>query len=36
MEELLASFRLASLPREPVVFTAADDHWLRAGGAVPP
>jgi glutamyl-tRNA synthetase len=34
MEELLAGFRLDSLPREPVVFNAADDRWLRAGGAV--
>jgi hypothetical protein len=35
MEELLAGFRLALIPREAVVFTAADDRWLRAGGAVP-
>jgi glutamyl-tRNA synthetase len=36
MEELLAGFRLGLLQREPVVFTAADDRWLRAGGAVAP
>jgi glutamyl-tRNA synthetase len=36
MEELLSRFQLESLPREAVTFTAADDRWLRTGGAPAP
>ncbi|MHB1156319.1 MAG: tRNA glutamyl-Q(34) synthetase GluQRS [Phycisphaerales bacterium] len=30
-EEFAARFDLSKLPRQPVVFTAADDQWLREG-----
>ena len=31
LAEFLAAFDLALLPKEPVVFTAADDAWLKQG-----
>ena len=29
IKQLLATFTLAGLPREPIVMTPADDAWLR-------